>query len=140
MSSRVSRRTLTPSCGSRKTSSLNPTRSAANTASSRRTSCFAMSETGMARLPGSWVETLLAIFINVWRNYSRMVRGRETEAEQPFPACLIERLYDVPLEGNCPFHVAAAVTKPDVAGKRRVVSGRGLTQEEARDRCMMEAV
>jgi len=52
----------------------------------------------------------------------------------------VEQIHDIPLEENCPFHAAAAVLRPDFAGRRRVVSGRGTSREEARATCLAEAV
>jgi len=40
---------------------------------------------------------------------------------------------------ECPIHVAAAILNPDVRGKRRIVSGRGESAEEAERRCLAEA-
>jgi oxazoline/thiazoline synthase len=53
---------------------------------------------------------------------------------------IIERFYRLDLDQDCPMHVAAATLKLDQWGVKRVVSGRGLTPENAMRRCMFEAV
>lgn len=53
---------------------------------------------------------------------------------------VIERLYRLDLDHDCPVHVAAATLKPDQWGVKRVVSGRGLTPEDAIRRCTLEAI
>jgi oxazoline/thiazoline synthase len=52
----------------------------------------------------------------------------------------IDSLYDIDVGNDCPFKVAAAVLKPDAWGRRRVVSGRGLTIEAATLGCFFEAI
>jgi ribosomal protein S12 methylthiotransferase accessory factor len=51
----------------------------------------------------------------------------------------IETIHDVGL-GDCPISVVAAVLKPDSCGKRRIVSGKGTTREEALRSCLAEGV
>ena len=52
----------------------------------------------------------------------------------------IERLFWVDLGQDCPFYVAAATLKPDRWGRKRVVSGRGLSREEATRNCFFESI
>ncbi|MBL8790126.1 MAG: YcaO-like family protein [Rhizobiales bacterium] len=52
---------------------------------------------------------------------------------------VIERLHHIEVGNGCPFHIAAAVLKPDAWGRRRVVSGRGLSADEAARNCLFEA-
>ena len=51
----------------------------------------------------------------------------------------VEQIYDLDFADGCPFAIAAAVLKPDFSGKRRIVSGRGVTWEEALQGCLAEA-
>ena len=51
----------------------------------------------------------------------------------------VEQIHDLGSQNSCPVHVVAAVLKPDFSGKRRVVSGRGVTREEALRTCLAEA-
>ncbi len=53
---------------------------------------------------------------------------------------IIERLYRLDVGNDCPVHVAAATVVPDEWHVKRVVSGRGLHAEEAKDRCVSEAI
>ncbi len=41
---------------------------------------------------------------------------------------------------DCPIHIAAATLKPDKWGRKRVVSGKGLSEEEAISCCLFEAI
>ncbi|MBL8906226.1 MAG: YcaO-like family protein [Rhizobiales bacterium] len=52
----------------------------------------------------------------------------------------IAKLMHLDAGDECPIHVAAAILKPDSRGKRRVVSGRGISAEEAERRCIAEAI
>ncbi len=52
----------------------------------------------------------------------------------------IERFYRLDVNNECPVHIAAAVIAPDKWGKKRVVSGRGLTEQDAARRCLFEAI
>jgi oxazoline/thiazoline synthase len=51
----------------------------------------------------------------------------------------IDRLYQIDVGNGCPFHIAAAILRPDPWGRRRVVSGRGFDADEAARNCMFEA-
>lgn len=51
----------------------------------------------------------------------------------------IDRMHHLEVGDGCPFFVAAAQLVPDRWGRRRVVSGRGLTRQKAEYRCVMEA-
>jgi thiazole/oxazole-forming peptide maturase SagD family component len=53
---------------------------------------------------------------------------------------MIDRLIPIDPGHDCPVRVAAAVLKPDPWGRRRVVSGRGWTDQEAAERTLFEAV
>lgn len=53
---------------------------------------------------------------------------------------IVSKLIHLDAGHECPIHVAAAILKPDVTGKSRVVSGRGANAEEAEERCLAEAV
>jgi YcaO-like protein with predicted kinase domain len=55
-------------------------------------------------------------------------------------AAFIEALHTLDATNECPFHIAAAVLEPDRWGRKRVTSGRGLTKEEAQERCIAEAI
>lgn len=55
-------------------------------------------------------------------------------------APFIEALHELEAGVGCPFHIAAAILKPDSWGRKRVTSGRGLTREEAQQRCIAEAI
>jgi YcaO-like protein with predicted kinase domain len=61
--------------------------------------------------------------------------ARKTEIH----SSLVDTLVPIDAGGGCPICVTAAILKPDRWGRKRVVSGRGLTQEEAFERCMSEA-
>lgn len=52
----------------------------------------------------------------------------------------IEQIYDLNVGNGCPVHIAAAITKPDQRGVKRVVSGRGLNARLAIQRCVAEAI
>jgi len=52
----------------------------------------------------------------------------------------IAKLIHLEAGDECPIHVAAAILKPDSRGKRRIVSGRGISAEEAESRCIAEAI
>jgi thiazole/oxazole-forming peptide maturase SagD family component len=51
----------------------------------------------------------------------------------------VEQIYNLDLQDGCPVHVAAAMLKPDFSGRKRMVSGKGTTQEEALQTCLAEA-
>ena len=51
----------------------------------------------------------------------------------------IAKLIHLDAGDECPIQVAAAILKPDERGKTRLVSGRGMTAEEAEKRCIAEA-
>lgn len=51
----------------------------------------------------------------------------------------IDRIFPIETGDGCPFHIAAATLRPDRWGRRRVVSGRGLTADEAKRNCLFEA-
>ena len=51
----------------------------------------------------------------------------------------IAKLIHLDAGDECPIQVAAAILKPDERGKTRLVSGRGVTAEEAEKRCIAEA-
>lgn len=53
---------------------------------------------------------------------------------------IIEAFLEPEAGGGCPVRIAAAILKPDRWGVKRVVSGRGLTREEAASRCRSEAI
>src|SRR5262245_12537002 len=50
----------------------------------------------------------------------------------------IETIQDIDL-GDCPICVCAAILKPDFSGRRRIVSGKGITREQALRSCRSEA-
>ena len=52
---------------------------------------------------------------------------------------IIEKILEPEVGAGCPIRIAAAILKPDRWGVKRVVSGRGLTREEAASRCQSEA-
>jgi ribosomal protein S12 methylthiotransferase accessory factor len=52
----------------------------------------------------------------------------------------IDQIYELDGEDDCPIAIAAALLKPDKRGRRRVVSGRGLTRQEAQQSCFGEAI
>ena len=52
---------------------------------------------------------------------------------------IIEAFLEPEVGGGCPIRIAAAILTPDRWGVKRVVSGRGLTREEAASRCLSEA-
>jgi oxazoline/thiazoline synthase len=51
----------------------------------------------------------------------------------------VEKIYNLTLPMDCPFFVTAAIMKPDFTGKRRFVSGRGVTPQAARQSCLAES-
>jgi ribosomal protein S12 methylthiotransferase accessory factor YcaO len=51
----------------------------------------------------------------------------------------IEQIGAVNLPNDCPISVFAAVLKPDPWGRKRVVSGRGTSSNEALRKCLAEA-
>src|SRR5262245_49959411 len=53
---------------------------------------------------------------------------------------LFWRKQDFQVGASCPIFVSAGILKPDQWGKSRVVSGRGTTRKEARERCWAEGV
>lgn len=53
---------------------------------------------------------------------------------------IVETFLEPEVGGDCPIRIAAAILKPDRWGVKRVVSGRGLTREEAKSRCNSEAM
>ena len=53
---------------------------------------------------------------------------------------IVERFYEPDVGGGCPIHLAVAALRPDKWGRRRVASGRGETREEAKSRCLSEAI
>jgi ribosomal protein S12 methylthiotransferase accessory factor len=53
---------------------------------------------------------------------------------------LVAKLIHLDAGQECPIHVAAAILNPDDRGKSRIVSGRGVSAEEAEVRCIAEAV
>ncbi|MER9432041.1 YcaO-like family protein [Mesorhizobium sp. M0408] len=52
---------------------------------------------------------------------------------------LVSQFVNIPHPPGCPFYVAAAVLTLDRTGRRRVVSGRARTRDEAISRTLMEA-
>lgn len=52
----------------------------------------------------------------------------------------IEQLYRLDVGNGCPVAIAAAVLRPDQWGVKRVVSGRGFSDEDAVNGCMFEAI
>lgn len=53
---------------------------------------------------------------------------------------IIEAFLEPEVGRGCPIRIAAAILRPDRWGVKRVVSGRGLTREEAASRCESEAM
>lgn len=53
---------------------------------------------------------------------------------------IVDRFFQFDAGNDCPVRIAAAILEPDKWGRRRVVSGRGVTDEEAASRCFSEAV
>ena len=49
-------------------------------------------------------------------------------------------IYELEFAAGCPLKLAAGVLDPGSDGRRRIVSGRGETIEEAKFRCRMEAI
>jgi ribosomal protein S12 methylthiotransferase accessory factor len=64
---------------------------------------------------------------------------RDLADQDPSYSRLVQETGHFLLPGDCPIHVAAAVLRPDRFGRRRIVSGRGRTPEEALRSTLAEA-